>query len=92
VPKRENFFLAFFTLSEPTWVCDLGTEQKNVFFYYLTPDLEGFWFFATYLVHHRERDIAFKKEEKNHQTSQLGVRPGQSSKQLWARTLSSQLP
>ncbi len=25
VPKRENFSLTFFTLSEPIWVCDLGT-------------------------------------------------------------------
>ncbi len=24
VPKRENFSLAFFALSEPIWVCDLG--------------------------------------------------------------------
>ncbi len=28
VPKRENFSLAFFTLSEPIWVCDLGTGTK----------------------------------------------------------------
>jgi hypothetical protein len=28
VPKRENFSLAFFTLSEPNWVCDLGTGPK----------------------------------------------------------------
>ncbi len=29
VPKRENFSLAFFALSEPIWVCDLGTGEKN---------------------------------------------------------------
>ncbi len=29
VPKRENFDLVFFTLSEPMWVGDLGTEAKN---------------------------------------------------------------
>jgi hypothetical protein len=28
VPKRENFSLAFFALSEPTWVCDLGSGKK----------------------------------------------------------------
>ncbi len=32
VPKRENFSLAFFTLSEPIWVCDLGTGTKIDFF------------------------------------------------------------
>jgi hypothetical protein len=45
MPKHENFSLAFFALSEPIWVCDLGTG-KNQFFYLLTPDLDGFWFFA----------------------------------------------
>ncbi len=29
VPKRENFSLAFFALSEPTWVCDLGSGKEN---------------------------------------------------------------
>ncbi len=48
VPKRENFSLAFFALSEPIWVCDLGTGPKNPFFYHLTPDFERFWFFAAY--------------------------------------------
>ncbi len=33
VPKRENFSLAFFALSEPIWVCDLGSGKKNRFFY-----------------------------------------------------------
>jgi hypothetical protein len=32
VPKRENFSLAFFALSEPTWVCDLGSGKKGEFF------------------------------------------------------------
>ncbi len=32
VPKRENFLLAFFALSEPIWVGDLGTKQKKFFF------------------------------------------------------------
>jgi hypothetical protein len=32
VPKRENFSLAFFTLSEPIWVGDLGIAKKNRFF------------------------------------------------------------
>jgi hypothetical protein len=32
VPKRENFSLAFFALSEPTWVCDLGSGEKIEFF------------------------------------------------------------
>jgi hypothetical protein len=29
VPKRENFRSRFFTLSEPTWLCDLGTRQQR---------------------------------------------------------------
>jgi hypothetical protein len=48
VPKRENFSLAFFALSEPIWVCDLGTGPKNPFLYHLTPDFERFWVFAAY--------------------------------------------
>ncbi len=32
VPKQGNFLLAFFALSEPIWVGDLGTETKNPFF------------------------------------------------------------
>jgi hypothetical protein len=48
VPKRENFSLAFFALSEPIWVCDLGTGEKNRIFYQLTTDFDGFWFFAAY--------------------------------------------
>ncbi len=29
VPKRENFSLAFFALSEPIWVFELGTDEKK---------------------------------------------------------------
>jgi hypothetical protein len=32
VPKRENFLLAFFALSGPIWVGDLGTKKKKKFF------------------------------------------------------------
>jgi hypothetical protein len=32
LPKPENFELAFFTLSDSTWVGDLGTEEKMDFF------------------------------------------------------------
>ncbi len=32
VPKRENFSLAFFTLSEPIWVGDLGIAKIIRFF------------------------------------------------------------
>ncbi len=31
-PKRENISLAFFALSEPIWVCDVGTAKKSNFF------------------------------------------------------------
>ncbi len=48
VPKRENFSLAFFAQSEPTWVCDLGSGEKNRIFYQMTPVYYGFWFFAAY--------------------------------------------
>ncbi len=41
VPKRENFSLAFFAQSEPIWVCDLGSGEKNRFFYQMMPDFEG---------------------------------------------------
>jgi hypothetical protein len=34
-----------FGLSEPIWVGDLGTGKINLF-YQLTPDFDGFWFFA----------------------------------------------
>ena len=48
VPKRENFSLTFFAQSEPIWVCDLGSGEKNRFFYQMIPDFEGLWFFAAY--------------------------------------------
>jgi hypothetical protein len=48
VPKRENFSLSFFALREPIWVGVLGTDPKNNFFFHLTPDFDGFWFFAAY--------------------------------------------
>jgi hypothetical protein len=50
VPKRENFSIAFFALREPIWMCDIGTAEKIEFFYQLTPDFDGFWFFAAYWV------------------------------------------
>jgi hypothetical protein len=48
VPKRENFSIAFFAQSEPIWICDVGTSKKIEFFSQLTPDFDGFWFFAAY--------------------------------------------
>ncbi len=48
VPKRENFSLAFFAQSEPTWICDLESGEKNRIFYQMTPVFDGFWFFAAY--------------------------------------------
>ncbi len=44
MPKRENFLLAFFVLSEPIWVCDVGTAKKIEFFYKLTPNFDFFGF------------------------------------------------
>jgi hypothetical protein len=41
---NENFSLAFFALSEPTWVCDLGSGKKSRIFYQMIPDFEGLWF------------------------------------------------
>jgi hypothetical protein len=38
VPKRENFDHGFFTLSDPFWVGDLGTEANYGFFYHFGPD------------------------------------------------------
>ncbi len=37
VPKRENFLLAFFALSEPIWEGDLGTKPKKFFFVAFDP-------------------------------------------------------
>ncbi len=50
MPKHENFSIAFFALSEPIWVCDVGTAKKIEFFYRLTPDFDGFGVFAAYRV------------------------------------------
>ncbi len=47
MPKRENFELAFFTLREPIWVGEEGTEAKMDFFYYFVPDFDGFFFTAS---------------------------------------------
>ncbi len=55
--KRENFSLEFFALSEPVWVCELGTGEKNWFFYRMTPDFDGFWFFAAYWVCGKQKKI-----------------------------------
>ncbi len=43
-PNRENFELAFFTLSDHILVGDLGTEAKNGFVYYFGPDFDDFGF------------------------------------------------
>ncbi len=48
VPKRENFSIAFFAQSEPIWICDVETSKKIEFFSQLTPDFDGFWFFAAH--------------------------------------------
>ncbi len=48
VPKRENFSISFFAQKEPIWICDVGTSKKTEFFSQLTPDFDGFWFFAAY--------------------------------------------
>jgi hypothetical protein len=45
-----EFSLAFFTLSEPIWVCDLATGKQIDFFYQLAHDFECFWFFAAYAM------------------------------------------
>jgi hypothetical protein len=45
-----EFFARVFALSEPIWVCELGTGEKNRIFYRLTPDFDSFWFFAAYWV------------------------------------------
>jgi hypothetical protein len=47
-PLRLHRTLEFFALSEPIWVCDLGSGEKNRFFYQMIPDFEGLWFFAAY--------------------------------------------
>jgi hypothetical protein len=54
VPKRENFSIADIAQSEPTWICDVGTAKKIEFFYQLTPDFDGFWFFAACAVNKKK--------------------------------------
>ncbi len=51
--------LSFFALSEPIWVCDLGTGEKNRIFDQLIPDFDGFWFFAAYWVCGKQKKIIF---------------------------------
>ncbi len=34
-----------FTLSDPIWLGDLGTEAKDRFFHQFSHDFGGFWFF-----------------------------------------------
>jgi hypothetical protein len=58
VPKRENFSLAFFALSEHIWICELGTGEKNRIFYRLTPDFDGYCFLP-----HTEYAVNKKKLE-----------------------------
>jgi hypothetical protein len=41
VHKRENFPLAFFTLTEPIWIGDLGTGETSLFFLFC-PWFRGF--------------------------------------------------
>jgi hypothetical protein len=48
MPKHENFSLAFFALSEPIWVGDLGSDKKKTFFYHLIPAFDGFLFLAAH--------------------------------------------
>jgi hypothetical protein len=48
VSMRENFSIAFFEQSEHIWICDVGTSKTIEFFSQLTPDFDGFWFFAAY--------------------------------------------
>ncbi len=64
VPKRENFSLSFFALSEPIWVCDLGTGEKNRIFSHLTPDFDGFWFFAANWVCGKQKEFEARPKLK----------------------------
>ncbi len=54
VPKRLNFSEAFVTLSEPFWVCDLESEQKNRF-----SSLDP-WFWWFFLVFCRMLSVQYK--------------------------------
>ncbi len=64
VPKRENFSLAFFAQSKPTWVCDLESGEKNRIFYQMTPVLDGFWFFAAYWVCSKQKKFEARPKLK----------------------------
>jgi hypothetical protein len=44
--------LAFFTLGDPVWVGDLGSEAKKHFFSF-APDFNGFWFFTACWVFYK---------------------------------------
>ncbi len=50
VPKREIFWLAFFYTKWTHLGMRLKDWTKKWIFYYLTPDFEGFWFYAAYWV------------------------------------------
>jgi hypothetical protein len=63
MPKRENFLLAFFAPSETIWVCDLGTKKKS-FFYQVSPEFDGFWFFTPFWVCGRQTKLKLGKNEK----------------------------
>ncbi len=52
----EFFAGIFYTISEPIWVW-LGDWTKKCIFYYLTPDFEGFWFYAAYWVCRKQTKI-----------------------------------
>ncbi len=59
-----TFCSRFFTLSEPIWVCDLGTGIKNRIFYQVTPDFDGIWFFAAYWVCGKQKKIEARPKLK----------------------------
>ncbi len=54
VLKVRDFCSHAFSLSEPIWVCDLGTEPKNEFFHHLTPDFDGFLLYAECAVNKKK--------------------------------------
>jgi hypothetical protein len=41
--EREYFWIRVFTLINPIWIGDLGTDPKNRLFYIFVPDFDGFW-------------------------------------------------
>ncbi len=42
--EHENFGVRFFTLSDPIWLGDLGTEAKDCFCHQFSPDFDVFLF------------------------------------------------